>query len=115
MSRPAFERRHIEAIAEILNDMPCQESRGVGTYASPITHATYHALSMVESFACLFAEMNPHFYRSKFITACGFEPWDELIMGQPFMRCIVSGCDSFSDDRSPYCDYHAQFGGFGGI
>lgn len=71
-------------IAELLRELPVGESVSArGMYASPIPHETYHAITLIDSLCDLFAENNPAFKKHQFIKACGFEPWDEVVMGVP--------------------------------
>lgn len=79
-----YEARHFRDVAKILNDLPVEASRGIREYSSPMPHPTYHAISLVESFCDLFAEHHPDFDKARFIEACGYEPWDQVIMGVPF-------------------------------
>lgn len=58
MSRPAFTKRHFEAIAEILSEHP-------GEYI-PFE-------MIVDQFCDLFADVNANFDREKFRKACGLE------------------------------------------
>lgn len=86
-----FTSKHMKAIAAVLDGLTVEEVRGTRTYSSPIPHLTFDAYTLVEALCEMLAETNPRFDRKRFIEACGFKPWDELIMGQPFTKEELQG------------------------
>jgi hypothetical protein len=64
MTKPAFQRRHYEAIAATIK----------GRDLDGLTLSSSVAYSMASEFANRFANDNSNFDRSRFLKACGLEP-----------------------------------------
>ena len=71
-------RKDYERVAAILKSLPTTPVR---TGPGRLPFDAYHAMSLIEAFCENFKAENPRFDKKLFITACGFEPWDELVMG----------------------------------
>ena len=74
-------KKHFKDIAEIFNDL---STAYLAPGPSLIKTDWFHAITVIDIFCDLLSESNPKFNRYKFIEACGYEPWDELINGVPF-------------------------------
>jgi hypothetical protein len=75
-------------IAELLRNKPIATlaNTSMGGFNPSMNPNGYHAESLIDDFCDLFQENNPNFNKRRFIKACGFEPWDEVIMGIPVIN-----------------------------
>ncbi len=54
-----------------------------GDFTQSLYTNGYHCETLIDSLCDLFVQDNPNFKRKKFIEACGFDAWKELVMGVP--------------------------------
>jgi len=80
-----FTQRHYNIIANLLSELAVAEVKTVPT-AGKLSHLSYHAETLIDCLCDIFEKDNPKFKKDKFIIACSFEPWCEIIMGIPFMK-----------------------------
>jgi len=80
-----FQKRHYKIISELLNELAVSEVKTLPPEGK-LSHLSYHAETLIDCLCDIFKQDNPNFNKHKFIEACGFEPWDTIIMGRPFMK-----------------------------
>lgn len=87
--KPKFTQKHLKAIAELLSSLTVVQVKTIPTQGK-FSHASYGAIVLVDSLCDLFAKSNPKFNKKQFISACGFKPWDKVIMGIPFYKEVLN-------------------------
>lgn len=75
-------------IAALFKDKPIGTlaNTSCGGFSRSMYENGYHCESLIDDFCDLFEAGNVAFNKKRFIEACGFEAWDELIMGMPIRK-----------------------------
>lgn len=81
-------RKDYVKIADVFNSLVIGTlaNTSCGGFRPAMNSNGWHSETVVECFCDMFIKDNPKFDKKKFIKACGFETWDELVMGHPIIK-----------------------------
>ncbi len=57
-----------------------------GGFTPSLNDHGFHCETLIDCFCDMFSSDYARFNKKKFIKACGFDPWDELINGFPILK-----------------------------